>query len=317
MSLAELTGRERIVVAGGANIDIIGRPEKVLLARDSNPATITTSAGGVGRNIAENLMRLGVEVSLVTAFGSDCLGELLARQCRDIGIDVGPSLLSEDLPGSRYVAILDRDGDMTIAVNDMRVLELLTVSELEQRRVFFEAADLVVADANLPRESLEWLATHVAVPLLVDPVSAAKIGRIMPIIESVAVLKCNLLEAAAALECDPAEAADAAWAARRLHRSGARCAIVTAGTAGAFWADETGEGHTPSYGATVVNATGAGDAFTAGVAYALLAGAATGEAARFASAVAAVTLGAQETVNPNLDRGAVESVMEGGAAWMS
>jgi len=317
MSLAPLTGRERVVVAGGANVDIIGRPAAALLSRDSNPATITTSPGGVGRNIAENLARLGVPVSLVTAFGSDCMGETLARQCHEMGIDVGPALLAEDFPGSRYVAILDRDGDMTIAVNDMRVLELLTPAELEQRRVFFEAADLVVVDANLSPDSLAWLAAHVSAPLLVDPVSAAKIPRIMPIIESVAVLKCNVLEAAAALECDAAEVADAAWAARRLHMSGARCAIVTAGIAGAFWADETGEGHAPSYGAPVVNATGAGDAFSAGVAYALLAGAPTDKAVRFASAVAAVTLGAQETVSPALDRKSVESMMEGDAAWVS
>lgn len=314
MSLSRLTGRERIVVVGGANVDIIGRPEVELLLRDSNPSTITTSPGGVGRNIAENLVRLGVQVSLATAFGSDCMGETLARQCREMGIDLGPSLFAEDVPGSRYVAILDREGDMTVAVNDMRVLELLTPAELEQRRVFFEAADLVVVDANLAPDSLEWLAAHVRVPLLFDPVSAAKVSRAMPILHSLTVFKCNLLEAATALECDPAEVADAAWAARRLHKSGAKRAIVTAGVAGAFWADETGEGHTPSFGAPVVNATGAGDAFSAGIAYALLGGAQTGDAVRFASAVAAHTLGAQETVNPNMSRRAVDAILEAGVS---
>jgi len=314
MSLNSLTGRERIVVVGGANVDIIGRPEVTLLSRDSNPSTITTSPGGVGRNIAENLVRLGVQVSLVTAFGSDCMGEMLAHECSDMGIDLGPSLFAEELPGSRYVAILDREGDMTVAVNDMRVLELLTPAELEQRQVFFESADLVVVDANLAPDSLAWLAAHVSVPLLFDPVSAAKISRAMPILQSLAVFKCNLLEAATALECDPADVADAAWAARRLHKSGARCAIVTAGVAGAFWADETGEGHTPSFGAPVVNATGAGDAFTAGIAYALLGGARTGDAVRFASAVAALTLGAQETVNPSLSRAAVDAMLEVGVS---
>ena len=314
MSLKALTGRERIVVVGGANVDIIGRPEVTLLSRDSNPSTITTSPGGVGRNIAENLVRLGVQVSLVTAFGSDCMGESLARQCRDYGIDLGPSLFAQDMPGSRYVAILDREGDMTLAVNDMRVLELITPAQLEQRRVLFEAADLVVVDANLAPDSLAWLSARVSAPLLFDPVSAAKVVRAMPILQSLAVFKCNLLEAATALECDPADVADAAWAARRLRNAGARCAIVTAGVAGAFWADETGEGHTPSFGAPVVNATGAGDAFTAGIAYALLGGAQTGDAVRFASAVAAFTLGAQETVSPHLSRAAVDAILEAGVS---
>lgn len=313
MSVGPVNGNTRVVVVGGANVDIVGRPARSLLSRDSNPATITTSLGGVGRNIAENLVRLGVDVSLVTAFGSDCMGEQLARGCREMGIDIGPSFFAEDLPGSRYLAILDVDGDMTVAVNDMRILDLITPEELESRRVFFEAADLVVVDANLLPESLEWLAAHVTTPMLMDPVSAAKIPRAMPVLDSLELLKCNLLEAATALECDPAEVADGAWAARRLHKMGVHRAVVTAGVAGAFWADDSGEGSVPSFGAPVVNATGAGDAFTAGVAYALLAHADTAQAVRFASAVAAVTLGAQETVSPNMSRAAVDAVMSGSA----
>ncbi len=58
-----------VTVAGGVNVDIGGRPAKTLVSRDSNPGTVQTSLGGVGRNIAHNMSLLGLDVRLVTAFG--------------------------------------------------------------------------------------------------------------------------------------------------------------------------------------------------------------------------------------------------------
>ena len=48
----------RFVVIGGANVDIMGIADQALRPQDSNPGTIRTTLGGVGRNIAENLARL-------------------------------------------------------------------------------------------------------------------------------------------------------------------------------------------------------------------------------------------------------------------
>lgn len=299
----------RVVVVGGANTDIVGRSYAALVARDSNPGHVTSSAGGVGRNIAENLARLGTEVSLLTVFGDDETGRWLAQHSSRCGVDVGPSLVADKTPGSRYLAILDDTGDLALAIADMRALELLTPAELEARRDVFGGAALVVIDANLPEDSLAWLATNVTSPLLYDPVSSAKVRRGLHILASLAVLKCNVLEAGTLLEADAAAAADPAWAARMLLHAGVSCAIVTAGVAGAFWADTTGEGHVPSFGATVVNATGAGDAFSAGVAYAFAHGKTTAAAVEFASAVAAIALGSEATVSPELTQSAVDALL--------
>ncbi|MEI8181049.1 PfkB family carbohydrate kinase, partial [Aestuariivirga sp.] len=64
----------RVIVIGGANVDIKGRSRGSFVAGTSNPGEVTVSAGGVGRNIAENLARLGISVSLVTALGQDANG---------------------------------------------------------------------------------------------------------------------------------------------------------------------------------------------------------------------------------------------------
>ena len=58
-----------VVVIGGANMDICGTSHDNLLLGDSNPGKVRTSAGGVGRNIAENLARLGSDTRLMTAVG--------------------------------------------------------------------------------------------------------------------------------------------------------------------------------------------------------------------------------------------------------
>lgn len=310
MSPVRPSADQRVVVVGGANTDIVGYPAATLVARDSNPGHICSSDGGVGRNIAENLARLGASVCLLTAFGDDEMGVALAARCRAQGIDTSASLVATGIPGSRYLAILDIDGDMALATSDMRVLELLTPEALEARRGFLADAQFVVADANLSPDSLGWLAANATCPVLFDPVSTRKSVRVSAMYGSLDVLKCNLIEAAAILRADREQIADAASAARSLRALGIRCAIVTAGVEGAYWADETGEGHTPSFGAHVLNATGAGDAFSAGIAYALLAKASTARAVRFASAAAALTLGVAETVSQQMSREAVDAILE-------
>ena len=77
-----------VAVIGGTNIDIHGKTNKSLRRNDSNPGTVHTSAGGVARNIAENLVRLGVDCRLISAVGKDHHGQMLIQLCRDAGIDM-------------------------------------------------------------------------------------------------------------------------------------------------------------------------------------------------------------------------------------
>ena len=122
--------RTRIVVFGGANTDIAGASDAALVQRDSNPGRVTVSCGGVGRNVAENLAKLGCDTALVTAFGGDHNARELRGCCEASGIDVSASITCDDLPGSVYLAILDDAGDMALALSDMRALDRLTPDAL-------------------------------------------------------------------------------------------------------------------------------------------------------------------------------------------
>jgi pseudouridine kinase len=280
------------VVVGGANTDVVGIPEGALLPRDSNPGHVRVSAGGVARNIAENLGRLGVATQLVTAFGRDDAGAELAAACR----------VADDLPSARYLAIVDAAHDLAVAVNDMRVIDLLTPEALgDPARVeLFARADIVVADANLPAESLRWLADNVTAPLVVDPVSVAKAPRVAAVLGVLAALTPSAAEAGVLLGRGVSGIDDARRAAEDLVSRGVGAAFVTCGPAGVAWADGDGSGILKAPSVEIASTNGAGDAFCAGIAYALLAGARTAAAAVMGSAMSAVALQAEETVSPTI-----------------
>lgn len=301
-----------VVVIGGANTDIVGRADAPLVARDSNPGAVRVSSGGVARNIAENLARLGVGVNLLTVLGGDHNARELERSGREVGIGFELSHVEPELPGSLYLAILDADGDMALALNDMRALERLTVEVLEARAHAIAAADLVVLDANLDAGAIEWVVDNAGGPVLVDPVSAVKAPRVRPVLDRLAVLKCNALEAAALLGGPPLTGRDAIQAAaRELRAIGVGAVYITAGIAGTCFSATSGEGWVDAPAVTVVNATGAGDAFSAGVAAAMLAGCDARECAAAGALLAHHALASESTVSEQIGPDTLASITGG------
>lgn len=296
--------RPRITVVGGANLDIVGIPTGRFALRDSNPGHVRRSPGGVARNIAENLARLGAEVRLVTAFGEDDVTEWLMAECEAAGIDTSFSVRALGVPGSRYLAVLDGAGDLAAAVNDMRALDALTPDALDPAA--FIGADAVVLDTNVHGSTVARVAELAgSVPLLLDPVSTAKAMAAQPILGRLAVLKANLREAE-----ELSGAAGADGAAARLLETGIRHVVITMGPAGVLCASATETFRVPAPAAEVVNVTGAGDAFTAGVAWGLAAGMPFRQIAEWASALSAITLECERTVCETITADAVRARME-------
>lgn len=301
----------RVVVVGGANTDIVGRSFEPLIGHDSNPGYVRLSSGGVGRNIAENLARLGVEVELVTALGGDNNAAQLADGCRQAGVGLEAAYVARELPGSLYLAILDEGGDMALALNDMRALERLTPAVLAERSATFAGADLVVLDANPHPDSLAWIARAVSAPLLLDPVSAAKAPRALEILDRLAALKCNALEAAALLGSEvPSSHLRIEHASQRLMDLGVGAVYLTAGPDGVHYRDEDESGWLPAPGVEVANATGAGDAFSAGVAAGMLEGFSARRCALLGSALAGLTLASEQTVSDRITWETVRAASE-------
>lgn len=109
---------ELVVVVGGSNVDIKARSTSALVGATSNPGTVVRTPGGVGRNVAENLARLGSRVALVSTVGSDPDGDWLLEQTAVAGVDVSPVLRGGQT--GRYVAVLDADGGLVAGVSDRK-----------------------------------------------------------------------------------------------------------------------------------------------------------------------------------------------------
>ena len=158
-----------IVVIGGVNMDIGAVSRSALVARDSNPGRVTTSLGGVGRNIAHNLCLLGEQVSMVTVLGQDGFAQSVRDNAAAIGLDLTHSAV---IPGGRtgtYLFIDDCDGDMALAVNDMDIYDHITPDFLRQRMDYINHAGLVVVETNLPEASLQWLCEHLSLIHISEP----------------------------------------------------------------------------------------------------------------------------------------------------
>lgn len=284
-----------IAVVGGMNVDICGRPLHRPVLRDSNPGRVTVRPGGVARNIAQDLRLLGMDVRLLSAVGDDAYGSLLLHACAKNGIDASLCLCVDDLGSSTYLYITDEHGDMQLAVSDMAVTERITPAVIAERLDALNAARAVVIDANLPAETLRYLAAHVTAPLYADPVSTGKAARLMPILPFLCCLKPNALEAETLTgETEPEEAA------RALLKMGVGRVFLSLGAQGMIAAEGETMLNLPCAQARVINTTGAGDAVTAALVWAGVQGLDLETSLCFALKAGAVATECVEANNPAL-----------------
>ena len=114
--------RERLEVLciGGANVDGDFRLAAAAIAGTSNPATARTAFGGVARNVAEDLARLGRRTGLVSRVGDDAAGRGLLDHAAGLGIDVRHVLVAAGATTSQYLAIHDPDGELVVNVDELQ-----------------------------------------------------------------------------------------------------------------------------------------------------------------------------------------------------
>ena len=99
---------------GGAAVDRSFRLVGPAVLGTSNIASSDSGLGGVARNVAESLARLGARTALLTAVGADPAGWELVERLTAIGVDAG---LVQVVPGgttAEYVAVLDPDGEVEV-----------------------------------------------------------------------------------------------------------------------------------------------------------------------------------------------------------
>ena len=288
------------VVVGGVNVDIGGRSFAPLVAEDSNPGAISTSLGGVGRNIAHNMALLGIDVRMLTAFGDDLNGQRIRTSCGELGIDCSHALCVPELPTSTYLYIADEKGDMAVAVSDMEVCSRITPAYLAANLPLLQNARVVIVDTNIPAESLVYLAENCIQPIFCDPVSTVKAEKLLPILSSLHTLKPNRLEAQILSGVPIHSKADAEKAAAALLKKGVKRVFLSMGADGVYAASQKESLWLGNLPANMVNTTGCGDAFMAALAWAFLEDADLRTTALSGLGAAAIAMESQSTINESM-----------------
>ncbi len=231
----------------------------------SNPALIITKPGGVARNIAHNLARLGVETTLLSVVGNDANAETIIKATQNAGVNVSHIIRTKIATGI-YLALLDNSGELVSAASDMDCLQFLSKEQIRNKQSIVKENRFVVADCNLALETLIEIANQAAEKLIIEPVSVAKSAKILALLQNCRIYLAtpNLDQIEALTGTRQPEAA-----AKFLHEKGLLNIVIHAGQHGAFVSDGQNFSHIPAQAKTIVEVTGAGDAATAGLVFGL------------------------------------------------
>lgn len=301
----------RVTVIGGSNMDIVGVTNAAIVQADSQAGKVTMSPGGVARNIAENLARLGLPTTLCSVMGQDDHGRALWLHNERVGIDMSASAILPEQRSSVYMTVHDATGELAVAVNDMAIMDVLTPEFIIDQQHILDDASIWVIDTNLTPASLQQIfSNQVNQPnraIFVDAVSSTKALRIKDYLSQIHTLKPNRIEVEAltGLSCDTLESTQTA--AQTLLTLGVKNVVITLGTEGLYYANFDEQGLLPALKCAVINTSGAGDALTAGLVFAHAHGYSLKEACQFAIGCAAMTLAVATTNHPTLSSKAVHS----------
>ncbi|MFD7456225.1 MULTISPECIES: ribokinase [unclassified Streptomyces] len=285
-----------LLVVGSANADLVigverrPGPGETVLGSD-----LAVHPGGKGGNQAVAAARLGARTALLARVGDDAYGRLLLDAQRAAGVDTVGVLVGGAPTGVALITV-DPSGDNSIVVSP-GANGRLTPGDIRAAGSLFHASRVVSTQLEVPLETVEEVVRNlppgsrfVLNPSPPRPLPTEVLAACDPLIVNEHEAKVLLGES-----CVGDEPED--WA-RLLLAKGPRSVVVTLGAAGALVASSEGVARVPSVKVDAVDTTGAGDAFTAALAWRLGAGEPLARAAAYAARVGAAAVtraGAQES----------------------
>ncbi len=325
MTNIETKEQDYVIVIGGGNIDIGGTPYQKPIDADSNHGDITISFGGVGRNIAHDLCKLGVNIKLVIAVGGDSLGQDMLNNCEELGMDITYVLRVPEESSSMYLYVNDEKGDMQISVDHMDICKHITPEYIDSIKDVINGASAVVVDGNISKETFKHILEISEVPVYDDPVSTDFAVQIKDDMKGLDMLKPNRLEAEYITGMTIRTEADFKAAAKAILTLGVHKVFISMGSDGMLAAERTikPDGYyideiykIDSIPTEVVSTTGAGDSATAAIIWAYTSldkymdlskeeDSILALAGKAANATASITIGSVSAINPELSAEAV------------
>ena len=263
----------RLMVMGSVNMDIIMQVNRMPMPGECMVAQqVTKQVGGKGLNQAVAAARCGAQTTYVGKVGADEAADEIRKVLSNEGIVPQLYLSRKEPTGAAYI-MLDRSGQNRIIVHGGANQDFTDqdIARLEET-IAHQDILLIQLETNLPSiEGAVKCAIKHKVPVIVDA-GPARPG-ILELFSGVDVVSPNETELAELLGCEKIEPADRIAACRKILKHGAKAILLKLGSEGSLWVTADNAIFYPAYrGVKAIDTTGAGDAFTAAFACAVLHG---------------------------------------------
>lgn len=300
-----------VLVFGASVVDIVGFSTNRYLPYNSTPGKVKMSFGGVCRNIAENMARVGLNIKFISIVGNDEKGKGILTQAKVIGYDMNDSLILKNGGTPTYLAILDENGEMVSAIADMSSIKEMSIDFIMSKREIIENAEYVVVDSDDP-ENLEYMLKSYSgkTKFILDPVSAEKAYGVKHLIKYFHTLKPNRYEAEILVGFDIKTEEDLIRASEHFMNEGVSNIFISLDEDGIFYANKYEKGTIKTSDVSLVNCTGAGDAFVAGIGYGYMKNWEIVSTVEFAISMANIAISHEQTIHPDLDEKMVVKYMK-------
>ncbi|WP_138205758.1 carbohydrate kinase family protein [Haloimpatiens lingqiaonensis] len=299
-----------VLVLGASVVDIFGFCCCNYRSYNSNPGKIRMSFGGVCRNIAENLARVGVNTKFISVLGNDENGKSMLNHSALVGYDMKDSLILEGESTPTYMAILDGNGEMVSAIADMKSIDKMDCDFIKSKAQIIENAQYTILDTDNP-VNLKYILENFKgnTKFILDPVSAEKAKNIKHLIKHFHTIKPNRHEAEVLADMKIETEEDLRKAGKHFLSLGVKNVFISLDEEGIYYNNGTEEGKIKSSEVKVLNVTGAGDAFVAGLAYGYINNLSIEETVKVSMAMAVITISHQDTIHPDMNYSMVEKTL--------
>jgi sugar/nucleoside kinase (ribokinase family)/DNA-binding CsgD family transcriptional regulator len=301
-----------ITCIGGANFDVTLRMQDELVGKTSNPVGSSKSYGGVVRNVAENISRMGLNVSLMALLGDDSFGNELISSSNNLMETFASERVSNETTGT-YYSVINQKGDMLYGFADMEINRLMDRSWILKHKKHIIMSEYLICDLNPSSQAIEALFElkgELDIPMAIVGVSGPKMKNLPKDIKGLDMIICNMDESQAYFNTSTENGHELCqlWL-----DAGVKKAVVTAGTKGSFYGQENKVAHQKPYlvkADKIVDVTGAGDAFSSALLYGVIKGETLEKSVKLGTANSSLTIQAPFAVNPNLSIKKLEKELE-------
>lgn len=290
-----------VLVLGVSVYDTFGFTDNNYREKDSNPGRVCVSFGGVCRNIAENMARVGVNTKFITIVGDDEKGKCLLEDARSKNMDVSDALIIQGGSTPTYMAILDETGELRAAVVDMKITDQMTTEFIDSKADIISNAEYMVLDVDNP-EILRYILTTFKgkTKFIVDSVSASKIVCVKDQIRDLHTFKPNRHEAEVLCGFSIQSNEDVRKAGNYFRTLGIENVLISLDADGIYYKTSNEEGVMKANNTPVVNVTGAGDSCVAGLVYGYMNQLSIRDTVKYSIAMSAITISHEQTIHPEM-----------------